>query len=103
MWYASCSVAPHVMPATLPVPVDPAGSICGPVCSGTPSKPMAGSDALVVPVPAVEVAPELEVPVPVAAALLAAVLPPPLVELELDRPHAARISTQSSEVTVTVR
>src|ERR1700744_3121081 len=83
------------MPSTLPVPVVLAGASCGPVCSGTPSKPIAGSDALelapVVPaLPDVPVFAEVPVPVPVEPA-------EPEAELELDEPpQAARARAHRS-------
>jgi hypothetical protein len=39
MWYASCSVAPHLIPSTVPVPVVPGEAISAPDSIGTPSKP----------------------------------------------------------------
>src|SRR5947209_1578031 len=39
MWYASCSVAPQLMPSTLPVPVVPAEARSAPDSIGMPSKP----------------------------------------------------------------
>ena len=84
------------MPCTLPVPVVLAGAISGPVCSGTPSKPTAGSDALV------EVAAPEEVPVPEALDVpVAAALDVPVaaeLELEFDDPHAASANAHNSAV-----
>jgi hypothetical protein len=86
------------MPCTLPVPVVLAGASSGPVCNGTPSKPIAGCDALdVVPVlPDVLVLPDAAVPVPVDPA-------EPELELEFDEPHAARARAQASAVAVGIR
>jgi hypothetical protein len=81
-----------VMPFTLPVPVVLAGATGGPVCSGTPSNPTVGCDAL-----DVEVAVPAALEVPVLAALVVPVLAPEL-ELEFEEPHAARLSAHNSAV-----
>jgi hypothetical protein len=81
------------MPCTLAVPVVLAGATAGPVCSGTPSNPTFGCDAL-----DVEVAPE----VPAALEVLVAAaldVPVPALELELElEPQAARVSAHNSAV-----
>ena len=40
MWYASCSVAPQLIPSTVPVCVVLAGAISVPCWIGTPSNPI---------------------------------------------------------------
>jgi hypothetical protein len=46
MWYASCSIGPHEIPSTVPVPVLVAGASAGPDSSGTFSKPIVAAGAV---------------------------------------------------------
>ena len=85
MWYASCSVAPHWIPSTVPVCVVPAGARSPPCSSATPSKPMLEAD--------------VEPVAPVAAAAVLELL----AELELDellepQPASATAPARSAAV-----